>query len=106
MSEDLDRTQPLPRRTRQIKYKERWYIDSYPTSAGEFKLKQARSDVTIAVFSLMEEAQWVCNKLNHGRALCESIRTALNVDDWLQREPKSVTEDLMIALREYTRDND
>lgn len=91
---------------RQIKYKERWYIDPLPSAAGVYKLKQVRSDTIIAVFSNEEEARWVCNKLNYGRALCEAIKNALNVDDWLEREPTSIAEELRVAFTEYTRDND
>jgi hypothetical protein len=93
-------------RPRQIKYRERWYVDIVPTAQGDYRLKQTRSDVTIALFSLQSEAQWVCNKLNHGRDLCEAVRNALNVDDWIGREPKSLLDDLALALMNYTKDND
>lgn len=91
---------------RQIKYRERWYIDMVPTEQGEFKLKQTRSDITIALFPLRSEAEWVCDKLNFGRDLCEATRNALNVDDWLQREPASLLHDLQAALIAYTKGND
>lgn len=91
---------------RQIKYRERWYIDSVPTAEGEWRLKQARSDITIGLFPLRAEADWVCGKLNLGRALCEAARNAINVDDWLAREPHAIAEDLRIALAEYMKDND
>lgn len=91
---------------RQIKYSERWYVDPWPTAAGEFKLKQTRSDTTVALFPLVEEARWVCNKLNFGRALCEAVRNAINVDDWLGREPQALVEDLRRALTDYMKDND
>lgn len=93
-------------RARLIKYRERWYVDPVPTQDGDYKLKQVRSELTIALFSLREEAQWVSNKLNHGRALCEAVRNAINVDDWLNREPAGIGEDLRIALTEYMKDND
>jgi hypothetical protein len=89
-----------------IKFRERWYIDPTTTANGDFKLKQTRSDLTIALFSLRDEAEWVCNKLNHGRDLCEAVRNILNVDDWVQKEPNSLVHDLATALIAYTRDND
>ena len=92
--------------SRQIKYRERWHVDLTPTDAGEWRLKQSRSNITVAVFPMRDEADWVCNKLNHGRELCEAVRNALNVDDWLQREPDSVLRDLQLAIIAYTKDND
>lgn len=96
---------PRPQR-RQIKYRERWYVDLNPTIEGDWRLKQTRSDVTVALLHIREEAEWICNKLNHGRDLCEAIRNALNVDDWLVREPSALMHDLHAALIAYTRDND
>jgi len=92
--------------SRQIKYRERWYVDLSPTVEGDWKLKQTRSDVVVGLFPLRAEAEWVCNKLNHGRDLCEAVRNALNVDDWLMREPKALLQDLQLALIQYTKDND
>lgn len=91
---------------RQIKYRERWYVDLQPTAQGEFKLKQTRSDITVGIFAIRAEAEWICNKLNYGRDLCEAIRNAMNVDDWLAREPNSILLDLQAALIAYTKDND
>lgn len=91
---------------RQIKHRERWYIALNPTVSGEWAMKQTRSDVTVALFARRDEAEWVCNKLNYGRDLCEAIRNAMNVDDWLAREPSSIVQDLQAALIAYTRDND
>lgn len=107
--DELENTQPiLPRlhRPRQLKFRERWYIDPVPTEAGDYKLKQTRSDVTVALFSIRMEAEWVCAKLNHGRDLCEAVRNAMNVDDWVGREPQSIMMDLTEAMIRYTRDND
>lgn len=103
--EKYERTQPLGA-SRQIKYRERWYIDLVPTAEGEYKLKQTRSDITVALFPIRAEAEWVCSKLNHGRDLCEAVRNALNVDDWIHREPNSLLQDLQAALIAYTKDND
>lgn len=94
-----------PERPRQIKHNERWYIDPVPTAEGDFKLKQTRSDITVGLFSLKREADWVCNKLNHGKDLCEAARNILNVDDWVQREPKALVDDLILAVMNYTKDN-
>lgn len=94
-----------PRKPRQIKYRERWYIDQVPTQNGDYRLKQTRSDVTVGLFAIRTEAEWVCNKLNYGRDLCEAVRNALNVDDWIQREPHALLVDLQTALINYTRDN-
>lgn len=91
---------------RQIKYRERWYVALNPTAAGEWALKQTRSDTTVGLFAQRDEAEWVCNKLNHGRDLCEAVRNAMNVDDWIGREPNSILHDLQRALIEYTKDND
>lgn len=110
--DSLEDTQPLQLRTpvlgrqRQIKYRERWYVDLTPTDTGEFMLKQTRSDIIVAVFPLRSEAEWVCNKLNHGRDLCEAVRNALNVDDWLDHQPESILQDLQLSIIAYTRDND
>jgi hypothetical protein len=95
-----------PSRPRQIKYRERWYVDLVPTEQGDWKLKQTRSDITVALFPLRREAEWVCNKLNHGRDLCEATRNALNVDDWINREPEALVQDLHNALMAYMKDND
>lgn len=97
---------PAPRKPRQIKYRERWYIDPFPTAEGEWKLKQTRSDITVGLFPLRDEAEWICGKLNHGRDLCEAVRNALNVDDWVHREPNALLLDLQNALIAYTKDND
>jgi hypothetical protein len=97
---------PLKTPRRQIKYRERWYVDVDPTKSGEFRLKQTRSNITVALFAIADEAYWVCAKLNHGRDLCEAVRNAMNVDDWLQREPQALVVDLQNALIAYTRDND
>lgn len=109
----LEDTQPLQLRKpslgskqRQIKYRERWYVDLGTTEAGEFMLKQARSEIIVAVFPLRSEAEWVCNKLNFGRDLCEAVRNALNVDDWLERNPNAILSDLQTAIIAYTKDND
>lgn len=109
----LEDTHPLQLRKpalgssrRQVKYRERWYVDLTPGATGEFLLKQTRSDIIVAVFPLRAEAEWVCNKLNHGRDLCEAVRNALNVDDWLERHPNAIIQDLQLAIIAYTKDND
>lgn len=109
----LEETHPLQLRkptlgtlSRQIKYREKWYIDLAPTDTGEFTLKQTRSDIIVAIFPLRSEAEWVCNKLNNGRALCEAVRNALNVDDWMERHSNEILQDLQLAIIEYTKDND